>query len=431
MFKPSGRNTIFSSQKPPQSQVLKFSPAPAPMPSKGRFATWYERFCAQPHQPLFVSGMLGLIAFTFLLLGVYTGTLSVGHSVIDFHAYAFVFIVFIQFFLGFLFVVFPKFLVQAQIPSRIYMRHFFAYAVSTVGVLMAFLFGFNAQIFMILNLVAQIFSFFLLFNIHKKSLLKDKHDTFWVLVGLASGLIFHALFLLAKFGVGSELFAIYGGFYLFLFVVVYAVSQRMIPFFTSIKVQGYAIKRTKKFMSILYVLLFLHVLGLSFFGAKILLLTSFLLFVLFAREFCIWKLPFFSSPAILWVLYVSLYWIPIGFFISFLDSLSEILNLGLMFEKSALHAFAIGYFLTILIGFGTRVTLGHSGQTPHASGFATTIFVFVGVVSFARLFAGVSLNFELDYIFFINLSAFLLALGLIIWSCKYLVILAKGFKPPH
>ncbi|MCX6073897.1 MAG: NnrS family protein [Campylobacterales bacterium] len=32
------------------------------------------------------------------------------------------------------------------------------------------------------------------------------------------------------------------------------------------------------------------------------------------------------------------------------------------------HLLVLGFLTTILIGFGTRVTLGHSGQPPHANG---------------------------------------------------------------
>jgi uncharacterized protein involved in response to NO len=85
----------------------------------------------------------------------------------------------------------------------------------------------------------------------------------------------------------------------------------------------------------------------------------------------------------------------------------------------------------VLIGFGTRVVLGHSGQTPHADKIAIAMFIFIQLIVLVRLFASFSLNFSLDYIFWINHSALLLVLALLAWSVKYLGILIKGFKPNH
>ena len=90
-----------------------------------------------------------------------------------------------------------------------------------------------------------------------------------------------------------------------------------------------------------------------------------------------------------------------------------------------IHTFALGYFITLLVGFGTRVILGHSGTTPHANNFIF-IFIFVQMISIFRIFSSFTLNFALDYTFFINLTAILLIVGLLLWSSKYIVILLKG-----
>ncbi len=125
-------------------------------------------------------------------------------------------------------------------------------------------------------------------------------------------------------------------------------------------------------------------------------------------------------------LFISLYWIPFAFFISIIESLSAILNTGFVFEKAVIHTIAIGYFVTVLIGFGTRVVLGHSGQTPHADKFAISIFIAIQFIAFFRIITSFSISLNFDYIFFINLSSLLLISGLIIWSSRYLKILFKG-----
>lgn len=192
------------------------------------------------------------------------------------------------------------------------------------------------------------------------------------------------------------------------------------------KVQGYIINKSKNLMEMLFVLLVLKVLILSFGTVELNLLADIPLFILFVRELIKWKLPVFNTIAIMWVLFISLYWIPFAFFISILESLSAFFNTGIIFEKAVIHTIALGYFVTVLIGFGTRVVLGHSGQTPHADKFAITIFIAVQFIALVRIFASLSSNMNLDYIFFINLSSILLIAGLIIWSSRYLIILFKG-----
>lgn len=70
---------------------------------------WYKRFSSQPHQPFFTSGILFFLLFMILFIFSYSNILFLDKSVLTYHAYTLIFVVFIQFFLGFLFVVFPRF----------------------------------------------------------------------------------------------------------------------------------------------------------------------------------------------------------------------------------------------------------------------------------------------------------------------------------
>lgn len=69
-------------------------------PEISAFARWYERFCAQPHQPFFANGSVQLIAFTGLMLLAFLTNGVIGADITLFHVYAFVFVIFIQFFSG-------------------------------------------------------------------------------------------------------------------------------------------------------------------------------------------------------------------------------------------------------------------------------------------------------------------------------------------
>ncbi len=388
---------------------------------------WYLKFSSQPHQPFFTSGMIFFIIFLTLFLVSY----SLDSSFVTYHDYSMIFIVFVQFFIGFLYVVFPKFLVQAQIRTNLYMIHFYLYFFFSLGFLLSILFVNRFTfIFIFLLILTQVLSFILLCSMYKNSKVINKYDTKWILISFLFGLISHFFYFLSSFDFSYSYFlkriAINSGFYLFLFGLIFSISQRMIPFFTQVKIQTYKINKSAKIMEIFFILMVLKVLFITLDLLIFSLIINISFFTFILLELYRWKLPLFSVSAIMWVLYISLYWIPIGFFISILQNSFEVFNINFIFEKASLHTFALGYFLTILLGFGTRVVLGHSGQTPHANRFTIIIFIIIQVVVLLRIFTSFSLNWEFNYIFWINLTTSILLVSLVIWSLKYLKILLKG-----
>lgn len=393
--------------------------------------SWYKRFFSQPHQPFFTSGILFFILFMILFILVYSNILVLDTSILTYHAYSMVFVVFLQFFLGFLFVVFPKFLMQAEIPVEIYKRHFFAYFFNSLCIFLSLIFYSKITfVFQIFLLITQIFSFKLLLDIHKKSLVQIKNDTRWVLIAFFVGLISHFLFIISNLDFRYSFFiskiAINSGFYLFLFMIFLTISQRMIPFFTRAKVPSHVAYKSLKFLNIVFYLLILKVIILSFDDSRFNFISDIPLLFIISKEFIKWKLPLFKVEAILWILYLGLFWIVIGFFISIIESFFAIYNSSIYFEKIVVHSFALGYFLTLLIGFGTRVILGHSGNQIVANKFTVIIFIALQFIVLLRLFSSICSNFALDYSFFINLTAILLILVLLVWSSKYVTILIKG-----
>ena len=393
--------------------------------------SWYKRFSSQPHQPFFSSGIFFFILFMALFVASYSNILTLDKSVLTYHAYTMIFVIFIQFFLGFLFVVFPRFLMQVEVSKKDYMNQFFVYFISSIGIFLTLIFYSKLTIlFQFSLLVIQIFSFILLFKIHKKSLMKIKEDTKWVLIAFFVGLISHFLFIVSSFEFNYSYIvskiAINSGFYLFLFMIVFTISQRMIPFFTTAKAPDYKINKSPKLLETIFSLLVLKVVLLTFDNVKLNLIADIPLFILIVKELIKWKLPTFKVPAIMWVLYLGLYWIPVAFFISIIESTMAFISPEIFFEKVVIHTIALGYFVTVLVGFGTRVILGHSGSTPHANNFAIFIFISIQVITLLRIFASFSTNLGLNYQFLLNLTAILLVIGLLLWSSKYITILLKG-----
>ena len=398
--------------------------------------SWYKKFTSQPHQPFFVNGVLFFALFMMLFILIYSNLLNVQAPLLVYHAYSLVFVVFIQFFLGFLFVVFPKFLMQSEIASKDYMRLFYIYFISSLGIFLSLIFYSKITIvFQVLLLIAQILSFKLLYNIHKKSVIKVKEDTKWVLIAFFVGLISHFVFLVSNLDFINSYFfsklSINSGFYLFLFMIIFTIAQRMIPFFTTAKAPNYVINKSPKIVQTIFLLLVLKVFLLSFENAKLNLIADIPLLYVITKELIRWKLPLFKVPSIVWVLYLGLYWIVVAFFISITESVFAFVAPNFYFEKAVIHTLALGYFVTLLLGFGTRVILGHSGKVIIANKFATFIFIVMQFVVLLRIFSSISTNFGLDYVLFINLTATIFVILLAVWSSKYIAILLEKEKKWH
>lgn len=398
--------------------------------------SWYKKFTSQPHQPFFVNGVLFFALFMMLFILIYSNLLNVQAPLLVYHAYSLVFVVFIQFFLGFLFVVFPKFLMQSEIASKDYMRLFYIYFISSLGIFLSLIFYSKITIiFQVLLLIAQILSFKLLYNIHKKSVIKVKEDTKWVLIAFFVGLISHFVFLVSNLDFINSYFfsklSINSGFYLFLFMIIFTIAQRMIPFFTTAKAPNYVINKSSKIVQTIFLLLVLKVFLLSFENAKLNLIADIPLLYVITKELIRWKLPLFKVPSIVWVLYLGLYWIVVAFFISITESVFAFVAPNFYFEKAVIHTLALGYFVTLLLGFGTRVILGHSGKVIIANKFATFIFIVMQFVVLLRIFSSISTNFGFDYVLFINLTATIFVILLAVWSSKYIAILLEKEKKWH
>ena len=145
------------------------------------------------------------------------------------------------------------------------------------------------------------------------------------------------------------------------------------------------------------------------------------------KEFLDWRLPVFSSPAILWVLHMGLFWLPAGLFIDGVTSLAQVW-MQTSFIFAGMHLIAVGFMVTILIGFGTRVTLGHSGQVPHADRLTVALFWFTEAVVLSRFFYSLAMGLGLDLQWRFDLSAVMWMVLFTAWGVRFGPVLVRGKK---
>lgn len=386
-------------------------------------------FLSQPHQPFFILGIVNAIIMMLVFALNYKGIFTLQTDMANFHVYSLVFIVFTNVFTGFLFTTFPRF-TQAEVISKKYYTNVFYYTLlgSVIFLIGAFISHIVLLAGMAVLFFAQIFIVLKLQEIYLNGKSADKKDAFWILTAQYFGLLGHILFLELEINryIGHDInllsVAVNISFYMYLIFLAFSVAQRMIPFFS----HSFAPKN-ENFVKIIFVLFIAKSVfsSLDFKIAEILI--DLLLGVYMLLEIRRWELHPFNSPAILWVLHLALFWLPAAFLLSAISLTTELL-VGTSMYFLNIHLLAIGFLTTVLIGFGTRVTLGHSGQPPHADKLASSIFWFIQAVVILRaLFSlNVAFGWNLNFLFDISFTAWLILF--LVWAARYVKVLAFGTK---
>ena len=398
--------------------VVFVSSLTPPEPPK---TTALQNLQAQPHRIFFFAGVVQGLLFVSLIGLNYAGLISLKADVGLYHAFAMTFIVFTQFFAGFLLTTFPRYLSRPSASQKEYMP--IVWLINGGGILFVALSFISKMALiapMLIILAGYVKLCLCLLDFQTKSTVANKADTTWMLRSFALGALGHVLFILDLF-IPSYTYALALGvsFYLYLFLIVLIVSQKMMPFFAANTIMGYTMNKSKYFLHFIVVALILKVvleaLNVNAFVADC------ALFGIITYELLKWRLPFRKSPPILWVLFLSIWWVPVGFGLFVVQDFSALLGAPIYLEKSPLHALALGYFTTVLIGFGTRVILGHSGRTPKADAYAVTLFGLIQAMALIRVIAGIFP--QIGYLHAVLTVAVLWVVIFGLWSKRYIHIL--------
>mgnify|MGYP002629285106 FL=1 len=357
----------------------------------------------------------------------YKGVVSLEMDSLHFHVYSLTFILFSNVFTGFLFTTFPRFCQSALVEKAYYKKLFFATALGVVTFLLGVFINLQLLIVgMIILFISQVFMFLKLQTMYKNGTTEDKEDPFWILMAHKFGLFGHFLFILSMFDLGVDDFAIHISFYMYLIFLTFSVGQRMIPFFSHSTEA-----KDERFITTVFILLVIKTALAIFdtytFVAITEIIVDILLGLYLLGEFLNWKLSPLQSPPMVWVLQLGLFWLPTAFILSGITLALELI-LDVDFYFLGMHLITLGFLTTILIGFGTRVTLGHSGQAPNADKLDISLFYFTQLVVLTRTLYSVDYAFDwgLNFLFDISISLWLLLF--LVWSARYAKVLLFGTK---
>jgi len=375
-------------------------------------------FLSQPHQPFFILAFINAIVSMVFFTLFFEGALSPIVPAKYYHAYSFIYLFFTPAFFAFLFTTFPRFSTTEPILQKEYLRVFIYYCVGSIITLLGTFISIPLlSTGMLLTFIGHILALKILLHIYKISPQKEKFDQFWILVAMSFGLLAHLTLLSTLWIPQLYLFSIQTALYLYLFLLIFTIAQRMVPFFSHAPIEKH-IERFKVIVG----LLCLHVL-LELIQYNSSFLVDLLLSYLLLRELKRWKLPFPNENPLIWILHIALFWIPIAFLLSSITSLLGLLY-GSNFIYLGIHTLTLGFFLTMIIGFGTRVTIGHSGNLMKANNYTKYLFYGTQAVVVLRILTSLTDSFMI--FFQLSVLAWLLLFGA--WGYKFFAVLIFGKK---
>lgn len=318
-----------------------------------------------------LQGMLTLLWWVFDLTGRY-GIAGTGFawSIAPTWAHAFLMIYgFFSFFiLGFLFTTFPNWMNGEKIQPRQFVA---SSLLMSAGVALFYL-GLVAGKLIVAAGVATLLAGFsiavyALLCILSTAKDQDRRHAFAASVALVSGWLGIAAYLLWLLTENTALldFSRTAGIWFFLLPIVMTVSHRMIPFFSSRVLENYVLVRPYWILWVMLACSAGHGLlqswgeAFSYLWMFDLPLAAGAIYLSFT-----WGLLRSFHIHLLAVLHIAFAWLGLSMLLYGAQSLVFFASDGelLIFGHAPLHALAIGYFASMVLGMASRVTLGHSGH---------------------------------------------------------------------
>jgi uncharacterized protein involved in response to NO len=380
-------------------------------------------FFSQPHQPFFILAFVNAIVTMLLFLLSYKGVLNLAISTINFHAYGLIYLVFTPAFLAFLFTTFPRFASTPEIEKKVYMRIFsFFYLGSILFALGSIASPVFSALGMFLLFFGHLQGLLVLNNIYTTTKMEDKHDIYWIQLAMKFGVFAHFIYIFAQLfymplmGLSTEI-----AIYLYLFLLTFSVAQRMVPFFSHSMVG-----RNDYLLKVVFTLLLLHIV-LEGIYTNSSFIVDILIGLLIGKELLRWKLQFPNPNPLLWILHTALYWVPIAFIVAGLTNLVTLLS-GISFLALDIHMLTLGFIFTILIGFGTRVTIGHSGNMMQADKWTTYLFYWTQVVVVIRILVSLVASCGWNFMILFDITATAWIVMFIAWAVRFFAVLINGKK---
>jgi uncharacterized protein involved in response to NO len=392
-------------------------------------STFWNTFSAAPHRLFFFSGAIQLILpmliWSIELTGRYTSLWTPLNTLIPStwaHGFVMIYGVFIFFIMGFLMTVFPRWMNTQTIEKEHYISPFIW---MNMGLLIfEFSLFFDAiSLFSGLGifLLGWINGISLLYKTFKKAPAQNKRYEIVVLSALSSGaagVACYGWWLFTDNWLFMEL-AINMGIWLYLLPLLFTVSHRMLPFFSSNIIDNYKIFQPAYTLWIFIAGCISHFILSMLSYPEWLFVADIPLAGIALLHTIRWQLHRSFKDRLLAVLHMAFFWLFIGLFLFSTQSLVLQISGEFILGKSPLHAITIGFFTSLLVAMASRVTMGHSGRMLILDKLSWALFLGLQLTAIMRISSDLQFdNSPLSNA--LNLIAIALWLiSLSIWFVKY------------
>ncbi len=363
----------------------------------GTHQTRWEHFTSMPHHPMFALGavqaVLVMVWWLIDLGGRYGGWYTPAVWSISSpwaHLYLMIYSLFPPYMFGFLMTTYPKWMDGVPVDRRHYLPAASLLAAAVMTGYAGLATGMQLMLpALALHLAGWGMGLYALLRVYIGA---SRPDT--IHARITSGVLLTGWLLLLSYtaGVAGDHpllvdLARSGGIWWFLYPVFFAVSHRLIPFFSNSVLPGYTIVRPD------WALWIITAGGLIHGGLELAGLTQWTWAVdlpMAATSFWLtiaWRIRQSFHVRILAMLHLGFLWLGIALALYGLQSLALLTGHDLTLGRAPLHALMIGYFSSMLVAMSTRVTLGHSGRPLTADNRAWMIFIAIQLTALVRVLA--------------------------------------------
>lgn len=333
----------------------------------------WKNFTAAPHRVMFFGGALQTIAIMLWWLldmimryGVSGQRIAWSISANAAHIYLMVFGLFPSFIFGFVMTTFPRWMGGKEIQTKFYVSASALLLLGNVTFYAGLLMHHGVLLFAVASTLAGwALATYALLRVVLDTPPADKINPVMILLALTMGWLGLSAYLIWLIGGNGQWlqFATQTGLWLFLLPLFISVGHRMIPVFTMSALPGLKMGKPLWPWWVIVASSTAHgLLQLSDATSWLWLSDTPLMTAAFYLAYS-WRFFQSFSNSLLAILHVGIAWLGIAMLLFIVQSATQFFSHDTLFilGLAPLHALTLGCFSSLLIGMGTRVTLGHSG----------------------------------------------------------------------
>jgi len=396
----------------------------------------WHTFTAAPHRVMFFGGALQSVAAMLWLLLEMAARYGLAGQPADWpvapnaaHGYLMIYGLFPFFIFGFLMTTYPRWMNGKEVPARRYVPAFALLLLGSAGFYAGLLAGIGVLIAaVLLTLAGWGVALYALLRVMFEAQHPDKRHPQIIAIALGLGWCGLAAYLVWLWGGAAAWlgFAMHGGLWFFLLPVFASVAHRMIPFFTSTALPQHLVERPYWAWWFMLAASAMHGLLQLAGAAAWLWVSDAPLAVASLYLTYVWGLRRSLGIAMLGVLHIGFAWLGIAMLLSAAQSLVLFVSRGSAFVwgLAPLHALTVGCFATLLIGMGTRVTLGHSGQSMRADIKIKLMFTGIQLAVLLRVLADMLPGQVMHWLYLAAAAAWLACF--VPWTLRYLPVYLRS-----